>query len=155
MPIEEYIGTLIACTNRNLLKRMTALLQSYDLTYHQFRVIHRLYEENGLPARELVVQLSSDSSTIMGIIDRLEEKALVKREPDPNDRRVNRILLTDKARLISPEITKRIARFIEASHSLLSPEEMEIMKRGLNRLNRLALGDALPESDPDQGADKD
>ncbi len=145
MPPEEYIGYLIARTNRNLRKRMTTLLTSFDLTTQQYRVLRRLYEEDGLPARELVIRLSSDSSTIMNIIDRLEEKELVRRDPDPADRRVNRILLTPQAKSILPKITKRIAVFKEATLKLLSPRELEAMRSGLTKLDKLAVGYKKPE----------
>ena len=145
MPPEEFIGYLIARTNRHLRKRMTALLTSFDLTAQQYRVLRRLDEEDGLPARELVIRLSSDSSTIMNIIDRLEEKELVRREPDPGDRRVNRILLTRQAKSMLPKITKRIEAFKQATLELLSPQELKALRSGLSKLDKLASSEPNPD----------
>jgi len=121
------------------------LLTSFDLTAQQYRVLRRLDEEDGLPARELVIRLSSDSSTIMNIIDRLEEKELVRREPDPGDRRVNRILLTRQAKSMLPKITKRIEAFKQATLKLLSPQELKALRSGLSKLDKLASGEPNPD----------
>ncbi len=146
MPREEYIGYLIARTHKILKKRLTTTLNDFDLTAQQFGVLHRLYEEDGLPARELVVKLFSDSSTIMDIIDRLEEKDLVKREADTQDRRVNRIFLTEKARIILPKILSRVDRFEKAIYRHLLPKEIEALKTGLTKLYRLAASIHHPQS---------
>ncbi|MBW2087162.1 MAG: MarR family transcriptional regulator, partial [Deltaproteobacteria bacterium] len=135
----EYIGFLISRTHKILKKKLTTLVQDYDLTVRQYGVLRRLYEEDGLPARELVVRLYSDSSTIIDIIDRLEEKGLVRREADPHDRRVNRIYLTDKARVILPKILSRVDRFERAIYRHLSPQETKAIKTGLNKLHKLAV----------------
>ncbi|MBW2091559.1 MAG: MarR family transcriptional regulator [Deltaproteobacteria bacterium] len=140
MARDEYIGYLIARTHKVLKKRLTTFLNRYDLTVRQHGVLNVLYEEDGLPARELVVRLFSDSSTIMDIIDRLEEKDLVKREADPQDRRVNRIFLTDKARILLPKIKSQTDRFEQAVYRRLLPQEIDALKTGLNKLCRLASG---------------
>ena len=93
-----------------------------------------------MPARELVIRLYSDSSTIMNIIDRLEEKDLVKREIDPNDRRMNRIFLTRRSMAILPKIMGLVDGFEKAIYRNLLPREIEALKSGLTKLYRLAEG---------------
>ncbi|MFJ3698767.1 MarR family winged helix-turn-helix transcriptional regulator [Streptomyces sp. NPDC090052] len=44
--------------------------------------------------RALATTLACDASNMTGIIDRLEKRALVRREPSPTDRRVKNVLLT-------------------------------------------------------------
>ncbi|WP_348534134.1 MarR family transcriptional regulator [Kitasatospora sp. MAA19] len=46
--------------------------------------------------RALAGLLSCDASNVTGIVDRLEGRDLVRREPDPADRRVKNIALTDE-----------------------------------------------------------
>ncbi len=138
MSQKEYLGYLIARTHKVLKKRLATFLSRYDLTVRQHGVLKVLLEEDGLPARELVVRLFSDSSTIMDIIDRLEEKGLVRRETDPQDRRVNHIFLTDEAKILLPEIRNQTDRFEQAIYRLLSPEEIEALKTGLTKLCMLA-----------------
>jgi MarR family 2-MHQ and catechol resistance regulon transcriptional repressor len=44
--------------------------------------------------------VETDTTTIMVLCDSLEKKGWLKRMPDPNDRRVNRLILTDSGRNI-------------------------------------------------------
>lgn len=48
--------------------------------------------------RELATCLGYDASNITGIVDRLEERGLVERQTDPDDRRVKQLLITPEGR---------------------------------------------------------
>ncbi|MFD7018952.1 MarR family winged helix-turn-helix transcriptional regulator [Streptomyces sp. NPDC059161] len=45
--------------------------------------------------RSLATTLHCDASNVTGIIDRLEARTLVRREPSPTDRRVKNVVLTE------------------------------------------------------------
>lgn len=115
------------------------ILSEFGLTPPQFGVLKRLYEEDGRSASELVDRLFSDRSTIMAIIDKLEEKDFVRREPDRLDRRVNRIFLTEKAGRIQPDLLAKTEELLRAISSVLSPEEIEILVNSLTKLYRFAM----------------
>ncbi len=51
--------------------------------------------ETPLPLRVLADMHRCDASNMTGIADRLEERGLAKRTPDPNDRRVKLLALTE------------------------------------------------------------
>jgi len=59
-------------------------------------------------------RLSSDSSTIMAIVDQLEKKGFLRRESSLQDRRIKHLVLTDKAREIKTALTKRVNEFDRA-----------------------------------------
>ncbi|MEU5437770.1 MarR family transcriptional regulator [Streptomyces sp. NPDC020719] len=46
--------------------------------------------------RSLATTLHCDASNVTGIVDRLESRALVRREPSPTDRRVKNVVLTEE-----------------------------------------------------------
>ncbi|MER0447417.1 MarR family transcriptional regulator [Streptomyces sp. Edi4] len=46
--------------------------------------------------RSLATTLHCDASNVTGIVDRLEARALVRREPSPTDRRVKNVVLTEE-----------------------------------------------------------
>ncbi|GAA0615608.1 MarR family winged helix-turn-helix transcriptional regulator [Streptomyces crystallinus] len=46
--------------------------------------------------RSLATTLHCDASNVTGIVDRLESRGLVRREPSPTDRRVKNVLLTEE-----------------------------------------------------------
>ena len=134
MSRQDYIGFLIARTHKTFRNRLTVALSDYDLTAPQLRVLHCLHESDGLAARELVIRLSSDSSTIMTLIDRLEKKELVRRVSDQKDRRVNRIHLTDKSKAMLPQILNRMDRFEAAIQQHFGEEEVNQPRESLSKL---------------------
>lgn len=139
MYLDENIGYLIAKAHKSLKKKHMEILSEFGLTPPQFGVLKRLYEEDGRSASELVDRLFSDRSTIMAIIDKLEEKDFVRREPDRLDRRVNRIFLTEKAGRIQPDLLAKTEELLRAVSSVLSPEEIEILVNSLTKLYRFAM----------------
>ena len=61
------------------------------------------------PMGQIAEVLACDNSAMTWITDRLEEKGLVERQSDPNDRRVKLLALTDEGRRIRDEINIRLA----------------------------------------------
>jgi MarR family transcriptional regulator, organic hydroperoxide resistance regulator len=68
----------------------------FDLSPQQAKAFHELREP--LSMGELADRLFCDASNVTGIVDRLEARGLVERQPDPDDRRVRRLVLTPTGR---------------------------------------------------------
>ncbi|MFJ3794184.1 MarR family winged helix-turn-helix transcriptional regulator [Kitasatospora sp. NPDC090091] len=64
-----------------------------DLTLMQGKVLSLL--RRPVPMRTLAGTLGCDASNVTGIVDRLESRGLVHREPDATDRRVKNVVLTE------------------------------------------------------------
>jgi DNA-binding MarR family transcriptional regulator len=58
---------------------------------------------------ELANALFCDNSNVTGIVDRLEERRLVRREAAAGDRRVKLLVLTKEGERMRVEITKRMS----------------------------------------------
>src|SRR5208283_3859752 len=71
-----------------------AFFARWDLSPSQFNVLN-LLERNprGLSQTELSRQLIMHRSNVTGVVDRLEERRLVKREDAADDRRAYRVVL--------------------------------------------------------------
>ncbi|MFG2500703.1 MarR family winged helix-turn-helix transcriptional regulator [Streptomyces sp. NPDC048441] len=54
--------------------------------------------------RSLADTLTCDASNMTGIIDRLEKRGLVRREPSPSDRRVKNVVLTAEGERVTDAI---------------------------------------------------
>ena len=59
------------------------------------------------PMGDLAAALHCDSSNVTGIVDRLEERGLVRRRPADGDRRVKMLFLTEEGERLRQEITRR------------------------------------------------
>ncbi|MEV7723336.1 MarR family winged helix-turn-helix transcriptional regulator [Streptomyces sp. NPDC101733] len=68
----------------------------YGLTSTQAKVLAQL--DGPIPMRGLASLLVCDASNVTGIVDRLEARGLVRREPSVADRRVKNVVATDEGR---------------------------------------------------------
>ncbi|MDX6353982.1 MAG: hypothetical protein QOF98_885 [Streptomyces sp.] len=86
-----------------------------------------------LPMRELAALLGCDASNVTGIVDRLEAQDLARREPDPRDRRVKRVIATPKGR----EIVRHVRADMHTMHralDALDPDERAALHRLVERM---------------------
>ena len=67
------------------------------LTPAHWKVILALNVSDGLTQKELADKIYVDGSTLVPILDKMEQNGLVERRADPKDRRINRIFLTPKS----------------------------------------------------------
>ena len=74
------------------------------LTIPQFRAIANLCSTDGIKQSELAERTDTDPMTVSGIIERLEAKGYVRREPDPNDSRAKLVFVTDVGRELVTEV---------------------------------------------------
>src|SRR4051794_3397537 len=62
--------------------------EEFELSPVQCHVLHLIEPERPLPMSRLAATLSCDASNVTGLVDRLESRGLVRRQPSPGDRRV-------------------------------------------------------------------
>jgi DNA-binding MarR family transcriptional regulator len=77
------------------------------------------------------------------IVAKLEDEGLVRRAPDPDDRRSCRVTITPAGRARLEEARSRKAAFLAERVAALSPEDRELLERAAGLLDRL-LEDAAP-----------
>ena len=75
-----------------------------------------------------------DTSTIVGILDRLTYKDLLERLPDPNDRRALLIRLTEKGKAMRDEVLRIIQETNDQVLKNFSEEERQKLAEYLTRL---------------------
>ncbi len=124
-----------------LLRQINAMMETYnrydlrgeDLTLPQFMILNYATSD-GVPLSEISTRMLCDNSNLTGIVDRLITKGYVERRPDPHDRRVNLICLTDvgseKLRRIKPRHHAGVRRRMRS----LSNTEVQTLRVLLQQL---------------------
>ncbi|MGW1199822.1 MarR family winged helix-turn-helix transcriptional regulator [Streptomyces sp. NPDC002536] len=74
------------------------------LTVPQARVLY--FVASAPTVRKLAVKLRCDASYVTGLVDRLEEQKLMKRQVDPADRRVKMLTLTAAGRRLRGKVVR-------------------------------------------------
>src|SRR5436190_17340388 len=85
---------------KGLRAEFEARAAALDITVPQFQVLHRLWQGDGILTSALTRDIASDGGTITGLLDRLEAKALIRRERCLEDRRAVRVCLAPAGRVL-------------------------------------------------------
>ncbi len=93
--VREVVGLWVEMQSR-LQAHFAALAAEHSLSAMQAKVLIRLDPAGAVTMRALADHLQYDPSNLTSVIDRLEALGAVQRRPDPRDRRVRGIVLTDK-----------------------------------------------------------
>jgi DNA-binding MarR family transcriptional regulator len=108
-------------------KRLETDLEKQGLTPPQFYVLATIGYAGGLPFGEIGAKMMVTVSNLTGIVDRLEEKKLVTRERDEHDRRVVRVVLTEKGAKLYKNTIPLFEKSISMIFTPLSkPEQKEL-----------------------------
>lgn len=75
--------------------------------------------------------------TITRIVDKLEDMGLARREPDPDDRRVSRVTVTDVGREQLVESRQRRDAWLRDRLDELAPEDVAALTAAIEPLERL------------------
>ncbi len=111
-------------------------LRIAGLTPPQFIVLKLINEKDERPLKDLADELCCTRATVTGIIDTMEKKELVRRLPNKNDRRSMLVKLTDKGHTVMIQSEPQIGRSFENCCDILDLDEIMVLSRLLNKLNR-------------------
>jgi len=132
----EPLGRLIYLTAQEIKNFAEKLLKPYDLTLEQFHLLKHMSPDSGMNQRQLGDLVNKTPANITRILDRLEQKNLIIRRSNPEDRRGTHVFLTTQG---SGLIEKVFAIFESFSSQLTqgtTEKEQLIAKNVLNKIGR-------------------
>jgi MarR family transcriptional regulator, 2-MHQ and catechol-resistance regulon repressor len=102
-------------------------LSASRLTIGQFGVLETLYHLGPLCQRDIGRKLLKSGGNMTTVIDNLVKRGLVKRHPDPNDRRYWQVDLTTTGReLITVLFPMHLERIVERLEVLSAEEQAQL-----------------------------
>ncbi|MBC2696232.1 MAG: MarR family transcriptional regulator [Desulfobacteraceae bacterium] len=110
------------------------LNKKYRVSAPQLNCILSLYENGPLPPSQIAKHIMVKSSTVTGIVDRLEQKGLVKRFRNSPDRRIITIELTDSGKNLAKNAPPPIQQKIIDGLKKLSKDELDQIILPLTKL---------------------
>ena len=140
--VVEFAGQLLFRLWRVSHMRTAEALESLGLTTALFALLNVLGPHEGAIQQELGAAMGIDPSTMVSLIDQLEDAGLAKRRPHPTDRRAREVVITPKGQ-----------RVLEQARQLAMQVEDDVLRglsgaerRQLLTLLRRALSSAPPQS---------
>jgi DNA-binding MarR family transcriptional regulator len=116
--LEQQPGHLIRRLQQIAVALFMDEAQALDLTPVQFAALAAAQRQPGMDQRTLARAIGFDTSTTGGVIDRLEARSLLRRQPAPEDRRVRRIHLTPEGEAL---LARAVPAMLKAQQRIVGP----------------------------------
>lgn len=147
------LGFLLHDASRLLRKRFEANASRFGLSSSQWRLLVRVFKEEGISQARLAELLEIEPISVSRLIDRMEAAGWIERRADATDRRVRCIYLTDQSREIFAEMRSVAAGVFEGALTGLDDERRRLVFGALEtiicNLNR---DEAQPAAASDKAA---
>lgn len=79
-------------------------IQNHGLNPTEFAVLELLYHKGSQPLQQIGEKILLASGSITYVVDKLESKGYLKRNPCPNDRRITHAVVTDDGKTLMDRI---------------------------------------------------
>lgn len=133
---KEEINTLIHNKYHELAKKYELSLEQFHLLIELDELMIDIADEFKAPTvGQIAKNINNSQNTVSERITRLENKALVKRIRDVSDKRISRVVLTEKGRAVLESIEKE-ASSKYLFNSIFNMDEIDINNL-LNSLQKL------------------
>ena len=131
----EYFGKYISLIHRQANVFFSKEFHKYGFGCGQYMFLIHLYKNDGISQEKLSELVNIDKGTTAKAIKKLEELNFIIRSKDTNDKRVNRIFLTEKALNIKDDFFSVLTNWENSLTNTLTEEEIN---SGLAILNKLS-----------------
>ena len=131
MKLQECINFLLTNAQNTVFTYFKRELACLDVTPIQYATLKCLWEEDGQMPSQLAETLNLDSSTVTGILGRLEDKELINRSFRMDDRRKVIVHLTDAGKALETPVNDIITRLNHEDTEGLSDEQMDVFRHHL------------------------
>lgn len=122
------LGFLVHEVARLMRRNFDRRVASLGLTQAQWRTLVHLSRREGMKQATLAEILEIRPITLTRLLDRLQEAGWVERRPDPSDRRVFRLYLTEQAQPMLAELEASAAETrAEATANLSEAARRELI----------------------------
>ena len=125
---------LLTGAQHTVFQYMKKNLAQFDITPIQYGVLGCIWEFDMHNPKDIAAHLGVENSTISGILERMENKGLIRRMIDSTDRRYIYIELTDVSRELEVPVRTVVTEVDRKVLEIFNGEEEAALKNALRRL---------------------
>ena len=134
MEFSHCINYLLNVSQHRVNQRFAALLAPYDITPAQYGVLNCLWTYDLHGPTEIAQMLCLRTTTVSGILDRMQKQGLIQRELNPDDCRCLRVVLAPKGEQIRERVLELVDQLNREVLAGVSPEEQEALFSALRKI---------------------
>jgi DNA-binding MarR family transcriptional regulator len=135
---EDSIGYLIAALRNRAFRAIDIELGKLGFTAAQWPILRAVADDKTPIAADLCRKLNYDTGSMTRMLNRLEQKGVIVREPSSEDRRVVRLRMTPAGRRVYPKLRDAVIGVLNQLVSGISEEDirhtLELMRRMLTNM---------------------
>ncbi len=122
-----------------VLKKRGGLNCDIKLAMQEFGLLHAISKEaDEVTQKDMAEAMGKDKSAILRVIDSLEEKKMVRRVADQNDRRKNCLMITKKGEAVLKQYMEMYMDLVKEVEEGLTKEEMDTFYKVANHMKSKA-----------------
>lgn len=137
--LSPYIGKCAMGISRFITSELKR--RNFGLSYKQVVVLKILRQSGPLPQNDLAFITNRDKATLVRFINTLEKKNMVLRKPCHDDKRVNRVMITEKGLKVLNSVTPIFKELLNQLQEGVSLEEkhcvMKVTQKIMNNIQAL------------------
>lgn len=132
--MDESVGYLLGQVRGRLVAAVDAELAPLDITWAQWGILLQIANGKAHTAAELCRNTGCDTGSTTRMLDRLEQKGLIRRERSTEDRRVVHLRLTEAGKELYPQLPEIALKVLNRHLNGFTRSELELFKGFLRRM---------------------
>lgn len=132
--LDDCIAFITNKSAKKLADEFNRRLQENGTTRVQWIALFYIGKAGEISQKELSDYMDIKESSMVRLIDRMEKEELVERRKDSEDRRITKIILTDKGKFLKEDLMPIGQEFQNTVIKGISKENLEIFKEVLQRM---------------------
>lgn len=133
--METTIGRLLYLTHRTVHDELDRRLGEHGASLWNWVLLKEAASAEGASQRELAHHMRIEPPTLVRQLDKLAQEGLVERQPDPDDRRVVRVVVTPAGLERLQELHAVVQELDSELRGILTKRDVEVLSRALPRIN--------------------
>jgi len=109
-------------------------LESKGITRIQWIALYHLGLSDGISQRELAQSMNIKDASATRLLDRMERDGFVRREKNPQDRRITLAILTKKGKEMREKLLPEGEKFSNTLLNGITEEELQVFDAVLNKM---------------------
>ena len=130
----EQIVLKLGELHKHLKKLQSRMLDDYHITLMEYHILAIVLKKGNASQNDIAEALDVDKALVSRQIRAMEQKELLICAADPECRRKNVLLLSDKALALMPELDELHSRGLERVFSGIDEKQLEVFQKVLEGL---------------------
>ncbi len=133
---DSCINFLLTTAQHTVFQYFSSCLEKYDITPAQYGVLSCLWDREFNTPKQIAEDLCLETSTISGVLDRMQKKGLIERMVNEEDRRGVRVTVTEKGMSLKDPVIKVVEDMNKRVLKAFSIEDAEKFKENLKSVSQ-------------------